>query len=327
MKPLRLKSLCALAIFALGASSVNASDMLAPLEGPIDGINLDFSQDVTHIFSNDLKDVSFTSGADTEDKIGVTRAKTVLTHRSDFAAATFDIEGYYEFSKYRFDDKSTAIPANIKEKIFDNAHRLGLDLTGRYNFNECWGLYARGIAEMAAVNDGSLSHGGRFLGEAGVVFSPLPDFTVYAGAFWMTFLSANNRARPVAGFYWRPTDCLDIGLRHSMSDITGHIAWDVWMDGLLVVDFSGSYTFRQYRVSDDLRNTALGAGYNKPALYHQSVLWTLGASHNFSESFFIRGFALLTTYDKYWLVSGDKGKASFKSKTSLGLGLQGGIRL
>tara|TARA_B100001248_G_scaffold261719_1_gene253860 strand:- start:15490 stop:16470 length:981 start_codon:yes stop_codon:yes gene_type:complete len=326
MKKTSLKLLCTLGAFTLGAASASAVDMLAPLEGPIDGINLDFTQDVSHIFANDLKDVSFTSGSNTEDDIGVTRAKTTLTHRSELYAATFDVEGYYEFSRYQYDDKSTALPAGTSDKLFDNAHRVGLDLIGRYHFDECFGAYARMIGEMAAVNDGSMGQGGRFMGEIGASFSPIPDFSAYIGVLWTTFISADSRVRPVAGFYWRPIDALDIGVRHSMSDITGHVAWDVWVDGLLVLDFSVGYNLRQYRASDDLRNS-LGALYDKPALYHQSVLWTLGATHNFSESFFLRGFVLLTTYDKYWIVNGDKGRGSFKSKTSFGLGVQGGIRL
>lgn len=330
MKTQKLKSLLALAAFIGTTASASALDFLAPLEGPEDGVNLHFSQDVSYMFDADLRDGSVPDFED-KDEFSVFRAQSVLGHRTELFQGNFDLEGYYEYSRYNYNDKNTALTATGRQFVddtFTTAHRIGVDAAYHHHIDQIWGFYARGILEGAATQGASIRNAGRFGAEGGMTFAPNPDFIVSLGAMWFKFLNDANRLYPILGFSWRIDDRFDLGLKHSLVDATlfGHM--DTWMDGRLVFDLAVSYQLRQYRVSDSAvaPNGVNGGDFGKGAMYHRSWLWTLGATHQFNESFFIRPFVQLSTFTKLRYYLGGKEQLTTGQSTAFGLGLQGGIR-
>tara|TARA_B100001248_G_scaffold261719_1_gene253861 strand:- start:16630 stop:17625 length:996 start_codon:yes stop_codon:yes gene_type:complete len=330
MKTQKLKLLFTLAAFIGGTASASALDFLAPMEGPDNGINLHFTQDASYFFDADLRDGSIADFED-NDEFSIFRAKSALNHRSELFQGTFDVEGYYEFSRYNYNDKNTSLTANGRKFVddtFDAGHRIGIDGAYHHHIDQIWGLYARGILEGAAMQGASLRNAGRFAAEGGMTFAPNPNFMVSLGLMWFKFLNDNNRLYPTVGFSWTIDDRFDFGMTHSLTDITlfGHL--DTWMDGRLVFDLSVAYQLRQYRVSDSAVAPAglNGGDFGKGAMYHRSWIWTLGATHQFNECFFIRPFVQLSTLTKLRFYLGGRELLSTGQNIAFGLGMQGGIR-
>ncbi len=233
-----------------------------------DGLDLNF-----------LASASAKADVEGDEELATSRFQVAVDYSTErtVGEGSIRVGGFYEFSKYDFDNQST-----------EDVDIYGVRLTYEQVSGEKYGWFFVGGANFANGESAKFDDGITGFGAGGAVFVLSEDLSVRLGVGGMTSIEDSGFFFPVIAIDWAISDRLNLktldGIFVNRHNIV-HLSYDLTGDQGTVVDASIRYERRDVATDDD----------ESEAFLETSFISSVGVRQRIGESFFVRAYAGLET--------------------------------